>query len=73
MMLSGVNENVARGQMMIMKNRGWIEPGKRTGKNGQKFWTRTRYFGVDKSRAREDQQNAALALIGQCISAWRIA
>lgn len=69
---SGMSENAARALLMNMKGRGWIESGQHTGRNGQKYWTRTRWFGVDQSRSREDQQRTALAQLCQCLSGWRV-
>lgn len=66
-------ENPARAALMGMKNRGWVEnTGKRVGAHGgQALWTRTRWYGREIARAREDQQRAALSQLGQCLSGWR--
>lgn len=70
---SGMPENNARSALMSMKNREWvINTGKRIGGfNSQALWTRTRMFGVSSVAYREHEQRAALALLGQCMTAWR--
>lgn len=74
MSASGMEENPARAALHGMKTRGWVvTTGVRLRHgNGSALWVRTHWYGVDRISAKSDMQRAALDLLGQCLSAWRI-
>jgi len=75
MAASGMQENPVRAALMSMKNRTWVEnTGKRVGAHGgQALWTRTRWFGTNRTKAREHEQRSGLDLLGQIMAGWRVA